>query len=130
MRNGPSAGIVLADWGQLIWGSGGTFGIAGTLQNAGQTLVVDAGHQWWMMHAVVQGGTIDIAPGTELKYTGTFTAQHDGLTLNDVTVNGTLRDVGQPTTVNGSLKVTANFLLGNTAFVSSPARCQSVPTPA
>lgn len=96
------------DLGTLIWGPTGTFGIAGTLQNAGQTLRVNSSERWQLV-GTINGGTVEIAPGSEVMIPRGHTAY-----LNDVTVHGRIfHNGGTPLNIpSGIIGAGADFLLG------------------
>jgi hypothetical protein len=100
---------------------GGTFVIAKTLQNAGQTLYIP-GPRGWGLTGVINGGTIDGAPGAYLDC-GYFAAPDypNGPTLNNVTLN---------TTVNfsGTLNITGTLSGNGTIQFDNPEAIEGTGT--
>ncbi|MGH7180248.1 MAG: hypothetical protein ACREJC_22915 [Tepidisphaeraceae bacterium] len=115
-----------ADLGNLVWGSGGRFGISGTLLNEGQTLTVDTAHPWLISAGTVQGGLINIAPGATLPIGGDFAANIPfGGTLDGVVVNGRVELIGRDLNIKdgllaGAVDVSGDPFLGGRLVSPTP----------
>src|SRR4029077_11557075 len=96
-------------------GSGGTFDVEGTLNNAGNNLTLDDQNvTFQMVGGTITGGTVTTTNGATLKAT---INNGDGGTLSGVTLDGTLdlRSYGFPNititdglTLNGTIDIGAD----------------------
>jgi hypothetical protein len=84
-----------------INGTGGSIRLVGTLENAGNTFVIDATNSpWFLDGGLIQGGTVQVATGGDLRGLGGA--------LQDVTVDGDINAVGVlglvgDVTINGTV---------------------------
>jgi hypothetical protein len=111
-----------AGLGNLIWTSGGTFGISGTLMNEQQTFVIDTAHPWELDGGTIQGGTLQIQAGASLNIPLPYGSGYGGV-LDGVTVNGRITHfgAGNLNIKNGLLSGNADVFLGSGAL-EAPSR--------